>query len=128
MLPTLILLISIGALSKFFISYCRSLLSSCSKLEVSDYAKQMTGIDGEAPREDAFPRIMQLVDLAPYPQADRSETFAIRLYYRTLFLSALAGRRWPAVRYWVTAEREDCAHFAAVALDRELTKITNHIT
>jgi hypothetical protein len=128
MLATAVLLASVAAASQFFLAYCRSLLLMYSKIELSEYAKQMTGIDGEAPPEDAFPRIMQLLELAPHPRDDRGETFSIRLYYWILYMPELIGPQWPAVAYWVTAEREDCAHFAAVALDRRLSTRTCNVT
>jgi hypothetical protein len=128
MLATAVLFASVAAASQFFLAYCRSLLLAYSKVELSDYAKQMTDIDGEAPREDAFPRIMQLLELAPYPRDDRAQAISIRLYYWILYLPELIGPRWPAVAYWVTAEREDCAHFAAVALDRRLSTKTCNVT
>jgi hypothetical protein len=128
MLATAVLFASVAAASQFFLAYCRSLLRAYSKVALSNYAKQMAGIDGEAPPEDAFPRIMQLLELAPHPRDDRGETFSIRLYYWTLYLPELIGPRWPAVAYWVTAEREDCAHFAAVALDRRLSTKTCNFT
>jgi hypothetical protein len=126
MLAILILVISTGALGQFFFAYCRSLLRTYSQVEISPLAREVSGIADDTQCESAFPRIMLLVGLDPERGDDRAERFFIRLYYTWLSLPGLLGRYWPALAYWVTAEREDCAHFAAVALDRRIgTKITD---
>lgn len=128
MLTALILAISAGALAQFFFAYCRSVLRMYSKVELSPLAREVSGIEDDEQRENAFPRIMMLVELDPHAGDDRAELFLIRVYYGWLAMARLACRFWPSLAYWVTAEREDCAHFAAVALDRRISACAGNIT
>ncbi len=128
MLAFLILVASVSALAQFFLAYCRSLLRMYAKVEVSEQGRRLAGLEGAGLTDDAFPRIVQLLGSHARPSDDRAEVFSIRVYYFLLRILCAFGCAWPAVRYWVTAEKEDCAHFAAVALDRRNVSAASEIT
>ncbi len=127
MLAALILIISASALIQFFLAYCRSLLRMYSKIELSANVRRIVGFDVAGP-DDAFPRILRLLDCDPAPRDDRAEVLAICVYHFVLGVICAAACFWPAIAYWVTAEREDCAHFAAVALDRRIASQVGDFT
>jgi hypothetical protein len=128
MIAMLILVLSVFALAQFFLAYCRSLLRMYGKMEVSERGRRLAGLDGAALADEAFPRILRLLESQPQGGDDRTEVLSIRTYYVLLRLLWVALRSWPSVSYWLTAEREDCAHFAAVALDRRVVASTRNIT
>jgi hypothetical protein len=128
MIPLLIFVLSVSALAQFFIAYCRSLLRMYGKVELSDPGRRLAGLDGNGLEAAAFPRIMRMVREYPDPADDGAEVVSIRVYYVLLRVLCMACGVWPALRYWVAAEREDCAHFAAVALDRRVTATAKDIT
>ena len=119
MMAALIFVISVAALLQFFVSYCRSLIASCSKKELSEQARQVTGIENQHHvRGDEFARLLQLVSLCPEPGNDHNKIRAVRAYYRLLnLLRALLRPLAPAVVMWAERERAGCAYFAAVTLD-----------
>jgi hypothetical protein len=128
MIPLLISVLSLAALSQFFIAYCRSLLRMYGKVELSEPGRRLAGLGRNGPDDAAFSRIMRLVREYPYSGGDGAEVVSIRVYYALLRVLCVTCGVWPALRYWVTAEREDCAHFAAVALDRRITVAAGDIT
>ncbi len=121
MIAALILVISLAALLQFFVSYCRSAIATCSKKELSEQAREVTGIQDHGVAGEEFQRLVQLVGLCPEPGDDRFEIRAVRNYYRLLSLvRALMRRLAPGVASWAERERAGCAYFAAVALDRRI--------
>ncbi len=121
MIAALILVISLAALLQFFVSYCRSAIAACSKKELSEQAREVTGIQDHGVAGEEFQRLVQLVGLCPEPGDDRFEIRAVRKYYRLLSLvRALMRRLAPSVASWAERERAGCAYFAAVALDRRI--------
>lgn len=121
MIPALILVISVVALLQFFVSYCRSLVASSAKVDLSEDARELTGIRYRSAYAEEFPRLMLLVGLCPERGDDRGGVRAIRVYYVLLTLfRGLIQRGVPAVADWVDSERKGCAYFAAVALDRRI--------
>ena len=121
MIAALILSISVAALLQFFVSYCRSLIASYKKKDLSEQAREVTGIENRVVRSDEFRRLVQLVHLCPEPGDDSNEIRAVRGYYRLLgLLRAAFHNLAPAVAMWAEREREGCAYFAAVALDHRI--------
>ncbi len=122
MIATLILVISLAALLEFFVSYCRSLIAAGSRVELSEQAREVTGIQSRAVRGEEFHRLVQLVGLCPEPADERFGIRAVRAYYRLLSpLRAMFNRLVPSVALWAEHEREGCAYYAAVALDRRIS-------
>ena len=121
MIAALILVISVAALLQFFVSYCRSLVASCSGVDLSEDARELTGIRHRAVLAQEFPRLILLVGLCPERSDDRFDVRAVRWYYRLLSLfRAVLRSPAPSVAEWAESERNACAYFAAVALDRRI--------
>lgn len=121
MMAALFLVISVAAFLQFFIAYCRSLIAAYKQVDLSEDAREVTGIEDHLVRGDDFRRLFQLVRLCPEPGDDRFEIGAVRLYYSMLnMLRAIFGSLAPHVANWTEQERAGCAYFAAVALDRRI--------
>jgi len=116
-----ILVFGAAALMQFSLAYCRTLLLTYEKVELSAKAREIIGLDGADIEPNAFHRLMVIVRLAPDPGDDAMEIRTVGLYYR---LASLAG--WLSsplssrVSAWFEKELERCSYFAAVALDRRL--------
>ena len=121
MIAALILVISVAALLQFFVSYCRSLVASCSGVDLAEETRELTGIRHRTAPAEEFPRLMMLVRMCPEPGDDRFEVRAVRWYYRLLSVfRAVLRSPAPSVAEWAESERNGCAYFAAVALDRRI--------
>lgn len=121
MIPGLILVISVAALLQFFVSYCRSLTAAYGKQELSEEAREVTGIRGRSVSGDDFRRLLQLLWLCPEAGDDGMEIRAVRGYHGLLrVIQQVANRMLPDLANWANIERQGCAYFAAVALDRRI--------
>jgi hypothetical protein len=122
MIAALICVISLAAFLQFFVSYCRSILASSRKVELSDRVREVTGIASENVGADDFDRLLQLVRLCPERADDQAEIRAVGTYYGLLyFVGRLTRPLVPSVAAWVERERRSCSYFAAVALDRRIS-------
>lgn len=122
MIAALICVISLAAFLQFFVSYCRSILASSRKIELSDRVREVTGIASQNVGADDFQRLLQLVRLCPERADDQTEIRAVGTYYGLLYLVGLLARPLiPSVGVWVEQERKSCSYFAAVALDRRIS-------
>jgi hypothetical protein len=111
----------IAALWQFSFAYCRTLLVTYSKVELSGKVKEIIGhtVDNMEPRE--FDRLMVLVRVAPDPGDDAIEIAAVTLYYRIMKLAvAITSPIHERAFNWCRAELARCSYFAAVTLDRRL--------
>lgn len=121
MIAALIFVISIAALLQFFISYCRSVIAATGKQELSEQAREVTGISAREVCGDEFRRILGLVRLCPEPGNDDREIRAVSAYFSLLGLArSLLAKLAPEAASWAEHERGGCAYFAAVALDRRI--------
>jgi len=121
MIAALILVISFAALLEFFLAYSRSLIATYSKVELSEDAQEVTGIEDHLVSGEDFKRLLHLLHLCPERGDDRSEIRAVRTYYAMMgALRVMARGVMPAVGDWAESERQGCAYFAAVALDRRI--------
>ena len=121
MMAALIFVISFVLLLQFFVAYCRSLIAAYKQVDLSEDAREVTGISDRIVQGDDFVRLLQLLRLCPEPGDDRMEIGAVRTYYRLMNLTrALSRSLAPAVSAWTEIEREGCSYFAAVALDRRI--------
>lgn len=122
MIAALICVISLAAFLQFFVSYCRSILASSRKIELSDRVREVTGIVSRNVGADDFDRLLELVRLCPERADDQTEIRAVGTYYGLLYFVGLLTRPLvPGVAAWVEQERESCSYFAAVALDRRIS-------
>ncbi len=121
MMPALILVASSILLLQFFVSYCRSLIATSTKHQLSREARDVTGIKGIPARAEDYPRVIQLLQLCPERPHDREEIRAVHVYFQLLsLLRASLARLFPSLEMWTSVQRGQCAYFAAVALDRRI--------
>ncbi len=121
MIAGLIFVVSLAALLQFFVSYCRSILAASKIQPLSEDAREVSGLNDVAPRAEDFRRLVQLARLCPEPGDDRNEVRFVHGYYRLLkILRAVAGRLAAGGAAWAENERDVCAYFAAVVLDRRI--------
>ena len=119
MMAALICVVSVAALAQVFVSYCRSVLASARKVDLSDRVVEVADMEGKRLAAGDFDRMMQLVHLCPEHDADRTGVRAIGAYYRLLnFLGRVFGAMISGLAAWTERERENCSHFAGVVLDR----------
>ncbi|MBI1749308.1 MAG: hypothetical protein HY234_07500 [Acidobacteria bacterium] len=121
MIAALILVIAIAGFLQFFVSYCRSLIAAYERVDLSDQAREVTGISDRRVSGQDFGRLLQLVRMCPEPGDDSREIGAVRTYFGLLTVARAAFRQVaPTLEQRVERERESCAYFAAVALDRRI--------
>ena len=119
-MAALIFVVSAIALLQFFISYCRSLIAASMKQPLSEEVRDVAGIPA-TPSGDDFVRVIQLVQLCPDRPEDRGDIRAVGAYFRFLnIMRSTLARVVPALFAWTEMERNQCAYFAAVALDRRI--------
>ncbi len=122
MIAASIAVIAPGVLLQLFVSYCRSVLATCSVTQLSEQAREVTGIDSRAAHGDEFERVFALAQLCPLHLGDQGRLRAVAVYHAMLsFLRAHFGPLFPSVANWVERERGRCSYFAAVTLDRRIT-------
>lgn len=121
MIGAVIFVLSIGAFIQFFFSYCRSLLATYAKVEVSQKAREVAGIAAEPITGEDFHRLVGLIRVAPDPGDDATEIRTVSIYRGIIRLMAsLISPRSVKAAQWFDRELALCAHFAAVTLDRRL--------
>jgi hypothetical protein len=122
MISALIYVVSLAVLVQFFVYYCRSVLASSSKVELSARVREAAGVGGNSVAAEDFERFLELVRLCPENSADRGGIRAVGAYYTLLHVLARLTRAMvPSVAAWAERERQGCSHFAAVALDRRIS-------
>jgi hypothetical protein len=120
MIPSLMFVLSVGALVQFAVSYCRAVLLNSSEITVSKRVQEVAGVADTCSSFD-FDRVMQLIRFAPELRDDAGQMRAISIYYRlTRVASALVSPLSREASTWFESELSRCTHFAAVALDRRL--------
>ncbi len=121
MIAALIFVIAIAGFLQFFVSYCRSLIAAYERVDLSDQAREVTGISNRHVAGQDFERLLQLVRMCPEPGDDGREIGAVRTYFGLLTIARAAFRKIaPALERRMERERQSCAYFAAVALDRRI--------
>ncbi|MGH9683852.1 MAG: hypothetical protein ACRD4S_09620 [Candidatus Acidiferrales bacterium] len=122
MIAALICVISAAACLQFFVSYCRSILASSRKAELSERVREVTGIAGANVAAGDFRRLLQLVRLCPERGDDRTEIRVVGTYYALLRGIILISRSTvPKLSVWAESERQSCSYFAAAVLDRRIS-------
>jgi len=121
MIPALIFVIAVAGFLQFFVSYCRSLIAAYERVDLSEQAREVTGINSRHVNGQDFARLLQLVRMCPEPGDDSREIGAVRTYFRLLSMARAAFHRIaPSLEQRMDRELESCAYFAAVALDRRI--------
>ena len=116
-----ILVFVIAALWQFSFAYCRTLLATYSKVELSAKIEKVMGLTVGTIAPLEFDRLMALVRVAPDPGDDAAEITAVTLYYRVIRLTAAISSLFSkGASNWCRGELARCSYFAAVTLDRRL--------
>jgi hypothetical protein len=120
MMAALIFVVSLVTLLMFFVSYCRSLMASSTRHQLSAEVRDVTGIQTVATGSD-FARVMQLLQLCPERSEDRPGLQAVELYFSILKATQkVFARIIPSLESWTEQELAGCANFAVVVLDRRI--------
>ncbi|MGH9714711.1 MAG: hypothetical protein ACRD5M_15565 [Candidatus Acidiferrales bacterium] len=115
------LIFVVAALWQFSFAYCRTLLATYSKVELSGRVEKVAGLILDSIEPQKFDRLMVLVRVAPDPGDDGMEITAVGMYYRAVKLaSALLPQLSKRATKWCDRELARCSYFAAVTLDRRL--------
>jgi len=121
MIAEIVFAISFLTLAQFFVSYCRSLIAKSRGYELSEQAREISGVAANTARGDQFKRLLTLIALCPGPGGDANRIRAVSTYFNLLgFGQALLSRAIPSAARWIDAERGGCAYVAAVVLDRRI--------
>ncbi len=121
LIATLIFAVSPLALLQFFVSYCHSLITKSRGFDLSEHAREVSGVTARTVRGDQFKRLLQLIALCPEPGGDGHQLRAMSAYFGMLgFGRALLRRAFPAAAKWIESERDGCTYVAAVVLDRRI--------
>lgn len=121
MIGACILLLSLGALLEFFVSYCRSQLATSARVNLTDRVRQIASMEDGHIAAAEFAALVRLSRLCPGTNSRGNDVAAVRVYYHLLSLARIASRGlFPGLRAWVDGERVKCAHFAGVILDRQI--------
>jgi hypothetical protein len=121
MFASMLLTLSIVALSQFAIYYWRAVLAGVASQPVSERVLKAAQVENGRFRAGDFATLAGLHDLTPELYPHRGGLALVRLYYRAVkALGTLAGSRVPAVSAWSDRERIICTRFAAVQIDRRL--------
>ena len=122
MIAALICVVSVAAFMQLMAAYCRSILASSRRMELSDRVREVAGFRGESVGVGDFGRLLQLVKLCPERGDDQGDIRAVGAYYRVLrTLNRMTKSLIPQIAGWANRECENCSYFAAVALDRRIS-------
>lgn len=120
MMAALIFAISTVTLFMFFVSYCRSMMASAARQELSEEVRDVTGIRETASAQD-YARVVQYLELCPERPEDRTGLRAVGFYHTCLTVAKQSvSRLIPALNSWTERELASCTYFTAVALDRRI--------
>ena len=121
MTAAIILVVSFVSLAMFFVTYCRSLTTSCRAHVLSKEVRDIAGIS-TTPSDGDFKRVVQLLQLVTGGTDYPAQVRTVALYYELLhFLQRSVVWFSPSLKSWAAQERTCCAYFAAVALDHQIS-------
>jgi hypothetical protein len=123
----LILVFSVGSLAQFSLAYCRTLLIAYGKVEISERAREIAGINTESLQPEMFGQLTFLLRLAPDPGDDSAEVESVKTYFVAMsLLRQIFGPLSARISRWFDGELSMCAHFAAVTLDRRIQPLPHN--
>src|ERR1700681_592387 len=98
--------VSLLALLQFFGFYCHSLIVKSRRYELSEHAREISGVTSRNMRGDQFKRLLQLIALCPEPREDGYPLRAVSTYFGLLgFARMLFNGVLPAAGKWIESER-----------------------
>jgi hypothetical protein len=110
--------VSLLALLQFFAFYCHSLIVKSRGCELSEHAREISGVTARNMRGDQFKRLLQLIALCPEAREDSYPLSAVSAYFGLLGVArTLLSWALPAAGKWIESERGGCSYLAAVVLD-----------
>ena len=119
-----ILVFVITALWQFSFAYCRTLLATYSRVELSSKIQKIKGLTVDTIALLEFDRLMAPVRVSPDPGDDAAEITAVSLYYRIMTMAAAISSLFSeGASNWCRGELARCSYFAAVTLDRRLVPV-----
>jgi hypothetical protein len=122
MIPSIICTVSVATFMQLMAAYCRSILASCRRVELSDRVREVAGFRGDSIGVSDFGRLLQLVHLCPERGDDHGDIRAVGAYFKVLRgLNRITSSMVPQIAAWTNRECENCSYFAAVALDRRIS-------
>jgi hypothetical protein len=122
MIASFICVISITAFIQLMAAYCRSILASSRRVELSDRVREVAGFRGDSVSVSDFGKLLQLVRLCHDGEDDHADIRAVGVYYKVLrILNRITVSFVPQIAAWANRECENCSYFAAVALDRRIS-------
>jgi hypothetical protein len=121
MFAAMLFTISIVALSQFAVYYWRAVLAGVASEPVSHRILEAARVqDGRVSAAD-FDTLVGLHDLTPELDTAQGGLFLVRAYFRLVgVLDTILGTQVPALAAWSQRERNTCARYAAVQVDRRL--------
>jgi hypothetical protein len=121
MIASLIFVVAFLTLLQFFVCYCHSVIAASRRFELSEQAREISGVISGTARGDQFHRVLQLLAMCPDPGGDLNRVRALSAYFDMLgVIHMLLSWVAPSASQWVEAQRGGCAYVAAVALDRRI--------
>jgi hypothetical protein len=121
MTAAIIFAISLLTLLQFFVSYCHSLIAESRSYELSEYAREISGVTARTAHGDQFKRLLQLLALCPDPGGDTNQVRAVSMYFKLVSLArAVCAWAAPGLTEWMQSERGECAYVLAVVLDKRI--------
>ena len=122
MVLVLIYIAFFAVVAEFFVYRCRSILASSRRVELPADVSEAAGVDRAGVVPDDFGKLMELARLCPEESVGNGSIFSVSAYYNLLHVLGRASHGLaPRIESWAQKERRNCAHFAAVALDRRIS-------
>jgi len=124
MIAALICVLSLVAFLHFFVSYCHAALASTRHAHVSDRVREIAGMTDRTVAPQDFVRLLQFLWLCPGQDVYVYQVRAVALYYRVLgVINRLCRLLLPSAAAWADHGRLECSQFAAVVLDRRISRM-----
>lgn len=122
MTASLILVLSLAALTQFAVSQWRMIWLTTANQPLSEALRDATGFEAEAIGPNDFGKLLVLCDeLSPNIKKVTPWLREVRFYYGMMTKLQMACRSvQPALSAWAAAERQICSRYAAVVLDQNL--------
>jgi hypothetical protein len=120
MVAVLILVLSTIALGQFGIFYWRALVVTTATQPLSDRARAAASLASDNAGVPEFSAVLSLHKLTPGLGGKGGGLTLIRSYHS--IVSAM-GRVVPALSNWANSEKQVCARYATVVLDRRLQRV-----
>lgn len=122
MIRILIYIAFFMVVGEFFVYRCRSILAASRKIELPANVSEAAGVDRAGVAPDDFEKLRELARLCPEESVGDGKIASVSAYYNLVQALGHASHGLvPRVESWAQKEQRNCAHFAAVALDRRIS-------